>query len=50
MKRILGLCAVLMFTAGCQTTSQTVKNYPVGSTVSGIIIQEEKRIPLPSGS
>ncbi len=50
IKQLLCVCfgAALLF--GCKTTSQTVKNYPAGSIVSGVIIQGEKRIALPPGS
>jgi len=34
---------------GCQTTSETLKKYPVGTNHSGFIAVSKKQIPLPSG-
>ncbi len=49
MARIFAMFAVLVLAAGCQTTGETLKKYPVGGTYSGIFSVGKKQVPLPPG-
>jgi hypothetical protein len=49
MTRIITLFVVILLVVGCQTTSEALKQYPVGASYSGEVLIGKKQIPLPPG-
>lgn len=49
MTRIVALFALAILIAGCQTTGEVLKKYPVGASYNGQVLVGKKQIPLPPG-